>query len=148
MERPYPALKEPPCGAGHESHDRVASRQTDRSESFPKRSSLPNGERYMLNAAVVATSLRNGNRLSTLRPVSRVTALTKRPDEIGMASRGECWLRSGGWRQGPVDRWSGRRNAYRGALVGKRGVPPYCVRHRVEMELSRPLEMTPEAGGQ
>jgi hypothetical protein len=116
---------------------------------FPEMVVLPSGERYMLSAAMVDTSLRNGTDVNTEGQFKGDGIDGKDLTEIGMgtgagmligglASHGKGLLVGGGIGATlTVAHWLGKK---RGAVL------PSGT--ELTMELSRPLAMTAETGGQ
>jgi hypothetical protein len=116
---------------------------------FPETVILPNGERYMLNAVMVDTSLRNGSDVNTEGQFKGDGIDGKNVAEIGMgtgagmlvgglAGGGKGLLIGGGIAATlTVTHWLGKRRS---------AVLPSGT--ELMMELSRPLEMTAQAGGQ
>jgi len=116
---------------------------------FPESVVLPSGERYTLNAAMVDTSLRNGTDVNTEGQFKGNGVDGKDLTEIGMGTGGGMLV--GGLAGGgkglliggavgatlTVAHWLGKK---RGAIL------PSGT--ELMMELSRPMEMTAEAGGQ
>ena len=116
---------------------------------FPEALVLPNGERYMLNAAMVDTNLRHGTDVNTEGQFKGEGHDGKDLTEIGFGTGGGMLV--GGLAGGgkglliggavgatlPVAHWLGKKRS---------AVLPSGT--ELMMELSRPLEMTPEIGGQ
>ena len=116
---------------------------------LPETVVLPNGERYMLNATMVDTSLRNGTDVNTEGQFKGDGIDGKDLTEIGMGT-GAGMLIGGLAKHG------------RGLLIGGGIGATLTVAHwlgkkrsavlpsgtELMMELSRPLAMTAEAGGQ
>jgi hypothetical protein len=116
---------------------------------FPEAVILPSGERYVLNANLVDTSLRNGSDVNTEGQFKGDGIDQRDMIEMGMgtgagmligglAGGGKGLLIGGGVAATlTVAHWLGKK---RGAML------PSGT--ELMMELSRPLEMTAEAGGQ
>ncbi len=116
---------------------------------FPEAVVLPNGERYMLNATLVDTSLRNGTDVNTEGQFKGDGVDGKNLTEIGMGTGGGMLV-------------GGLAGGGKGLLIGGAVGATLTVAHwlgkkrsavlpsgtELMMELSRPLEMTAEAGGQ
>jgi hypothetical protein len=116
---------------------------------FPEMVVLPNGERYVLNAVMVDTSLRNGTDVNTEGQFKGDGVDGKDLTEMGMGTGGGMLI--GGLAGGgkglliggavgatlTVSHWLGRKRA---------AVLPSGT--ELMMELSRPLAMTAETGGQ
>jgi hypothetical protein len=116
---------------------------------FPEAVVLPNGERYMLNAAVVDTSLRNGTDVNTEGQFKGEGYDGKDLIEIGMGTGGGMLI-------------GGLAGGGKGLLIGGGIGATLTVAHwlgkkrsavlpsgtELMMELSRPLAMTAETGGQ
>jgi hypothetical protein len=116
---------------------------------FPEAVVLPNGERYMLNAALVDTSLHNGTDVNTEGQFKGDGHDGQDLTEIGMGTGAGMLI--GGLARGG-----------RGLLVGGGIGATLTVAHwlskkrsavlpsgtELMMELSRPLAMTADAGGQ
>jgi hypothetical protein len=116
---------------------------------FPETVVLPNGERYVLNAVMVDTSLRNGTDVNTEGQFKGDGVDGKDLTEMGMGAGGGMLI--GGLAGGgkglliggavgatlTVSHWLGKKRA---------AVLPSGT--ELMMELSRPLAMTAESGGQ
>jgi hypothetical protein len=116
---------------------------------FPEAVVLPNGERYMLNATMVDTSLRNGTDVNTEGQFKGDGYDGRDLTEIGMGTGGGMLI-------------GGLAGGGKGLLIGGGVGATLTVAHwlgkkrsavlpsgtELMMELSRPLAMTPEAGGQ
>ena len=116
---------------------------------FPEAIVLPNGERYMLNAAVVDTSLRNGTDVNTEGQFKGEGIDGRDLTEIGMGTGGGMLI--GGLAAG------GKGLVIGGAVGATLTVAHWLGKKRsavlpsgteLMMELSRPLAMTPEPAGQ
>jgi hypothetical protein len=115
---------------------------------FPEAVVLPNGERYMLNAAMVDTSLRNGTDVNTEGQFKGDGIDGKDLTEVGMGTGGGMLV-------------GGLAGGGKGLLIGGAVGATLTVAHwlgkkrsavlpsgtELMMELSRPLAMTAEAGG-
>jgi len=116
---------------------------------FPEMVVLPNGERYMLNATLVDTSLRNGTDVNTEGQFKGDGIDGKDLTEIGMGTGGGMLV-------------GGLAGGGKGLLIGGAVGATLTVSHwlgkkraailpsgtELMMELSRPLSMTAETGGQ
>jgi len=116
---------------------------------FPEMVILPNGERYMLNAVMVDTNLRNGSDVNTEGQFKGDGIDGKNLAEIGMGTGGGMLV-------------GGLAGGGKGLLIGGGVGATLTVAHwlgrkrsavlpsgtELMMELSRPLEMTAQAGGQ
>jgi hypothetical protein len=116
---------------------------------FPEALVLPNGERYMLNAAMVDTNLRHGTDVNTEGQFKGEGHDGKDLTEIGFGTGGGMLV-------------GGLAGGGKGLLIGGAVGATLTVAHwlgkkrsavlpsgtELMMELSRPLEMTPEIGGQ
>jgi hypothetical protein len=116
---------------------------------FPEAVVLPNGERYMLNATMVDTSLRNGTDVNTEGQFKGDGIDGKDAVEIGMATGGGMLV-------------GGLAGGGKGLLIGGAVGATLTVAHwlgkkrsavlpsgtELTMELSRPLATTAESGGQ
>jgi hypothetical protein len=116
---------------------------------FPETVVLPNGERYMLNATLVDTSLRHGTDVNTEGQFKGVGHDGKDLTEIGFGTGGGMLV-------------GGLIGGGKGLLIGGTVGATVTVAHwlgkkrsaflpagtELVMELSRPLAMTAEAGGQ
>jgi hypothetical protein len=116
---------------------------------FPETVVLPNGERYMLNAVMVDTNLRNGTDVNTEGQFKGDGHDGKDLTEIGFGTGGGMLI--GGLAAGG-----------KGLLIGGGVGATLTVAHwlgkkrsavlpsgtELMMELSRPLEMTAQSGGQ
>ena len=106
---------------------------------FPETVVLPNGERYMLNATLVDTSLRAGTDVNTEGQFKGAGHDGKDLTEIGMGTGGGKGLLIGGaiGATATVTHWLGK---HRSATL------PSGT--ELVMELSRPMSLTAESGGQ
>jgi len=116
---------------------------------FPEAVVLPNGERYMLNATLVDTSLRNGTDVNTEGQFKGDGHDGRDLIEMGMGTGGGMLI-------------GGLAGGGKGLLIGGAVGATLTVAHwlgkkrsavlpsgtELMMELSRPLAMTAEAGGQ
>jgi len=116
---------------------------------FPETVILPNGERYMLNAVMVDTNLRNGSDVNTEGQFKGDGIDGKNVAEIGMGTGGGMLV-------------GGLAGGGKGLLIGGGVGATLTVAHwlgkkrsavlpsgtELMMELSRPLEMTAASGGQ
>ena len=116
---------------------------------FPETVILPNGERYMLNAVMVDTKLRNGTDVNTEGQFKGDGIDGKNLAEIGMGTGGGMLV-------------GGLAGGGKGLLIGGGVGATLTVAHwlgkkrsavlpsgtELMMELSRPLEMTAQTGGQ
>ena len=116
---------------------------------FPEAVVLPNGERYMLNAAMVDTNLHHGTDVNTEGQFQGEGHDGKDLTEIGFGTGGGMLV-------------GGLAGGGKGLLIGGAVGATLTVAHwlgkkrsavlpsgtELMMELSRPLEMTPEIGGQ
>ena len=116
---------------------------------FPESVVLPNGERYMLNAAVVDTNLRNGTDVNTEGQFKGAGHDGKDLTEIGFGTGGGMLV-------------GGLIGSGKGMLIGGTLGATATVAHwlgkkrsavlpagtELVMELSRPLAMTAASGGQ
>jgi hypothetical protein len=116
---------------------------------FPEAVVLPSGERYMLNAAMVDTSLHNGTDVNTEGQFKGDGHDGKDLTEIGMGTGGGMLV-------------GGLAGGGKGLLIGGAVGATLTVAHwlgkrrsavlpsgtELMMELSRPLVMTAETGGQ
>ena len=116
---------------------------------FPETVVLPNGERYMLNAALVDTSLRHGTDVNSEGQFKGDGIDGKDLAEIGMGTGGGMLV-------------GGLAGGGKGLLIGGAVGATLTVAHwlgkkrsavlpsgtELMMELSRPLAMTAETGGQ
>jgi hypothetical protein len=116
---------------------------------FPEAIVLPSGERYMLNAAMVDTSLRNGTDVNTEGQFKGEGIDGRDLTEIGMGTGGGMLI--GGLAAG------GKGLVIGGAVGATLTVAHWLGKKRsavlpsgteLMMELSRPLAMTPEPAGQ
>ena len=114
---------------------------------FPEAVVLPNGERYMLNATMVDTNLRNGTDVNTEGQFKGDGHDGHDLTEIGFGTGGGMLI--GGLA-------GGGKGLLIGGAVGAtltvahwlgKSVPRCAVGHRVD-ELSRPLAMAADTGGQ
>jgi hypothetical protein len=116
---------------------------------FPEMVVLPNGERYVLNAVMVDTSLRNGTDVNTEGQFKGDGVDGKDLTEMGMGAGGGMLI-------------GGLAGGGKGLLIGGAVGATLTVSHwlgkkrsavlpsgtELMMELSRPLAMTAESGGQ
>jgi hypothetical protein len=116
---------------------------------FPETVVLPNGERYILNAAMVDTSLHNGTDVNTEGQFKGDGVDGRDLTEIGMGTGGGMLI-------------GGLAGGGKGLLIGGAVGATLTVAHwlgkkrsavlpsgtELMMELSRPMAMTAEAGGQ
>jgi hypothetical protein len=116
---------------------------------FPEMVVLPNGERYVLNAVMVDTSLRNGTDVNTEGQFKGDGVDGKDLTEMGMGTGGGMLI-------------GGLAGGGKGLLIGGAVGATLTVSHwlgkkrsavlpsgtELMMELSRPLAMTAESGGQ
>jgi hypothetical protein len=116
---------------------------------FPEMVVLPNGERYVLNAAMVDTSLRNGTDVNTEGQFKGDGVDGKDLTEMGMGTGGGMLI-------------GGLAGGGKGLLIGGAVGATLTVSHwlgkkrsavlpsgtELMMELSRSLAMTAESGGQ
>src|SRR6202140_5806588 len=116
---------------------------------FPEHLVLPNGDRFMLNASLVDTNARHGTDVNTEGQFKGSGHDGKDLTEIGMGTGGGMLV-------------GGLAGGGKGLLIGGAGGATLTVDHWLEkkrgeilrsgtelmMELSRPMEMTAEAGGQ
>ena len=116
---------------------------------FPEALVLPNGERYMLNAAMVDTNPHHGTDVNTEGQFKGEGHDGKDLTEIGFGTGGGMLV-------------GGLAGGGKGLLIGGAVGATLTVAHwlgkkrsavlpsgtELMMELSRPLEMTPEMGGQ
>jgi hypothetical protein len=116
---------------------------------FPEAVVLPNGERYMLNATMVDTNLRNGTDVNNEGQFKGDGIDGKDLTEIGMGTGGGMLI-------------GGLAGGGKGLLIGGTVGATLTVAHwlgkkraavlpsgtELMMELSRPLAMTAETGGQ
>jgi hypothetical protein len=116
---------------------------------FPETVVLPNGERYVLNAVMVDTSLRNGTDVNTEGQFKGDGIDGKDLTEMGMGAGGGMLI-------------GGLAGGGKGLLIGGAVGATLTVSHwlgkkrsavlpsgtELMMELSRPLAMTAENGGQ
>ena len=116
---------------------------------FPETVVLPNGERYMLNATLVDTSLRAGTDVNTEGQFKGAGHDGKDLTEIGMGTGGGMLV--GGLIGG------GKGLLIGGAIGATATVTHWLGKHRsatlpsgteLVMELSRPMSLTAESGGQ
>jgi hypothetical protein len=115
---------------------------------FPEYIVLPNGERYMLNAALVDTSLRNGTDVNDEGQFKGAGHDGKDLTEAGMGTGGGMLI--GGLA-------GGGKGIVIGGMVGATAtVTHWLTKHRsavlpagteLTMELSRPMAMSPAAAG-
>lgn len=115
---------------------------------FPETVVLPNGERYMLNAVLVDTSLRNGTDVNEEGQFKGAGHDGQDLTEIGMGTGGAMLV--GGLAGG------GKGVAIGGMIGATATVAHWLGKHRnavlpsgteLVMELSRPLQMTSETSG-
>ena len=116
---------------------------------FPETVVLPNGERYMLNAALVDTSLRDGTDVNEESQFKGAGHDGKDLTEIGMGTGGGMLI--GGLAGG------GKGLLIGGTIGATATVAHWLGKHRsamlpagteLVMELSRPLELTSQDSGQ
>ena len=116
---------------------------------FPETVVLPNGERYMLNATLVDTSLRGGTDVNTEGQFKGAGHDGKDLTEVGMGTGGGMLV--GGLIGG------GKGLLIGGAIGATATVTHWLGKHRsatlpsgteLVMELSRPMALTAESGGQ
>jgi hypothetical protein len=116
---------------------------------FPETVVLPNGERYMLNAVVVDTNLRGGTDVNVEGQFKGAGHDGKDLTEIGMGTGGGMLV--GGLIGG------GKGLLIGGTIGATATVAHWLGKHRsamlpagteLVMELSRPMAMTAESGGQ
>jgi hypothetical protein len=116
---------------------------------FPETVVLPNGERYMLNATLVDTSLRNGTDVNDEGQFKGKGHEGKDVIEIGMGTGGGMLvggLIGGG--KGVLIGGAVGATATVAHWLGKRNSAMLPAGTELVMELSRPLEMTAAIGGQ
>lgn len=116
---------------------------------FPETIVLPNGERFMLNATLVDTSLRNGTDVNNEGQFKGRGHTGKDMTEVGLGT-------GGGMMVGGLI--GGGKGVLIGGVVGATAtVTHWLSKHNsavlpagteLDMELSRPLVMTPAATGQ
>src|SRR5713101_2527504 len=109
---------------------------------------LPNGERYMLNAAVVVTNLRNGTDVNTEGRVQRTRHDGKDLTEIGFGTGGGMLV--GGLIGGGKGMLIGGTIGARATVahwLGKKRSAVLPAGTELVMELSRPMAMTAAGGG-
>ena len=116
---------------------------------FPETIVLPNGERYMLNAAVVDTNLRNGTDVNTEGQFKGAGHDGKDLSEIGFGTGGGILVGGliGGGKGLLVGGTIGA-TATVAHWLGKRRSAMLPAGIELTMELSRPLAMTAASGGQ
>ncbi len=116
---------------------------------FPETIVLPNGERYMLNAAVVDTNLRNGTDVNTEGQFKGAGHDGKDLTEIGFGTGGGM-LMGGliGGGKGLLIGGTIGATATVAHWLGKRRSAMLPAGTELVMELSRPLAMTAASGGQ
>ena len=116
---------------------------------FPETIVLPNGERYMLNAAVVDTNLRNGTDVNTEGQFKGAGHDGKDLSEIGFGTGGGMLVGGliGGGKGLLVGGTIGA-TATVAHWLGKRRSAMLPAGTELVMELSRPLAMTAASGGQ
>jgi len=116
---------------------------------FPETIVMPTGEQYMLNAAVVDTSVRHGTDVNGEGQFKGTGHDGKDLTEVGMGTGGGMLI--GGLAGG------GKGLLIGGAVGATATVTHWLAKHRsavlpagteLTMELSRPLAMTPATGGQ
>ncbi len=115
---------------------------------FPETVVLPNGERYMLNATMVDTSLRNGTDVNTEGQFKGDGIDGKDLTEIGMGTGGGMLVGglAGGGKGLLIGGAVGATLPSRTGWEETSAVLPSGT--ELMMELSRPLTMTAERGGQ
>ncbi len=116
---------------------------------FPETVVLPNGERYMLNAAVVDTNLRNGTDVNTEGQFKGAGHDGKDLTEIGFGTGGGMLgggLIGGG--KGMLIGGTLGATATVAHWLGKKRSAVLPAGTELVMELSRPLAMTAASGGQ
>jgi len=116
---------------------------------FPESVVLPNGERYMLNAAVVDTNLRNGTDVNTEGQFKGAGHDGKDLTEIGFGTGGGMLvggLIGGG--KGMLIGGTLGATATVAHWLGKKRSAVLPAGTELVMELSRPLAMTAASGGQ
>jgi hypothetical protein len=116
---------------------------------FPETVVLPNGERYMLNATLVDTSVRNGTDVNNEGQFKGKGHDGKDMAEIGMGTGGGMLvggLIGGG--KGVLIGGAVGATATVSHWLGKRNSAMLPAGTELVMELSRPLAMTGAAGGQ
>jgi len=116
---------------------------------FPETVVLPNGERYMLNAAVVDTNLRNGTDVNTEGQFKGAGHDGKDLTEIGFGTGGGMLvggLIGGG--KGMLIGGTIGATATVAHWLGKKRSAVLPAGTELVMELSRPLAMTAASGGQ
>jgi len=116
---------------------------------FPETVVLPNGERYMLNATLVDTSLRNGTDINDEGQFKGKGQDGKDMIEIGMGTGGGMLvggLIGGG--KGVLIGGAAGATATVAHWLGKRNSAMLPAGTELVMELSRPLAMTSATGGQ
>ena len=116
---------------------------------FPETVVLPNGERYMLNAAVVDTNLRNGTDVNTEGQFKGAGHDGKDLTEIGFGTGGG--MLGGGLIGGGKGMLIGGTLGATATVVhwlGKKRSAVLPAGTELVMELSRPLAMTAASGGQ
>ena len=104
---------------------------------FPEAVVLPNGERYMLNATMVDTNLRNGTDVNTEGQFKGDGHDGKDLTEIGFGTGGGMLIGGAVGATLTVAHWLGKKRS---------AVLPSGT--ELMMELSRPLAMTSDSGGQ
>jgi hypothetical protein len=116
---------------------------------FPEKVVLPSGERYVMNATVVDTNLREGTDVNTEGQFKGAGHDGKDLAEVGIGTGAS--MVAGGLIGG------GKGMLIGGVIGAGATVTHWLVRHRsatlpsgteLVMELSRPMEMTAESGGQ
>lgn len=116
---------------------------------FPETIVLPNGERYMLNAPLVDTNLRNGTDVNTEGQFKGEGHDGKDLTEIGFGTGGGMLvggLIGGG--KGLLIGGAVGTTVTVGHWLGKKRAAMLPAGTELVMELSRPLEMTQARGGQ
>jgi hypothetical protein len=116
---------------------------------FPETIVLPNGERYMLNATLVDTSVRNGTDVTDEGQFKGKGHDGKDMIEIGMGTGGGMLvggLIGGG--KGVLIGGAVGATATVAHWLGKKNSTMLPAGTELVMELSRPLEMTAATGGQ
>jgi len=116
---------------------------------FPETIVLPSGERYMLNATLVDTSVRNGTDVTDEGQFKGKGHDGKDMIEIGMGTGGGMLvggLIGGG--KGVLIGGAVGATATVAHWLGKKNSTTLPAGTELVMELSRPLDMTPATGGQ
>ncbi|MBV8052924.1 MAG: hypothetical protein JOZ80_17175 [Acidobacteriaceae bacterium] len=116
---------------------------------FPEALIMPNGERFMLNATLVDTSDRRGTDVNSEGQVKGRGHDGKDLTEIGMGTGGGMLIGGlAGGGKGLVIGGAVGATATVAHWLGKRKDAALPAGTELVMELSRPLEMKAEAGGQ